>query len=150
MASSGIFPFLSPYCASKRATDIMINSLSNEFKNKNIKIISVKPCAIRTPFWNKSVELNFPVFEQASERIKEKYKKEMQFLKENAYANNSRGSFPEDVAKVIFNAVESANPKSSYTVGNDAFLTMIAAKILPQDLINKAVRYVLQKRTEKY
>ena len=29
MASSGIFPFLAPYCASKRATDILINSLSN-------------------------------------------------------------------------------------------------------------------------
>lgn len=150
MASSGIFPFLSPYCASKKATDIMINGLSNEFKNKNIQIVSVKPGCIITPFWNKSVSSNVPVFDKASERIKQKYEKEMKFLAENAHANNYRGSLPIDVAQTIFRAVESRKPKSSYTVGIDSAFTMFVSKFLPQDIINKIVRYFMKKRIEKY
>lgn len=150
MASSGIFPFLSPYCASKRATDIMINSLSNEFKQKNIKIVSIKPGCIRTPFWDKSVASNIPVYENSSERIQKKYEKEMKFLAENAKANNNRGSYPIDVAKTIFNTVESKNPKSSYTVGSDAAFTMLFSKILPQDIVNTAVKFVMKKRIKKF
>ena len=55
MASFGIFPFIAPYCASKRALDILFNSLSLE---SQIPVISVKPGVIATPLWNKSVELN--------------------------------------------------------------------------------------------
>ena len=55
MASFGIFPFVSPYCASKRALDILFNSLSVE---SNIKVVSVKPGVIATPLWGKSIELN--------------------------------------------------------------------------------------------
>ena len=149
MAASGIFPFLSPYCASKKATDIMLNSLSNEFKNNNIKIVSIKPGCIRTPFWNKSVDNNIPTFEASSETIKDKYKYEMKFLEENARANNYKGSLPEDVAKTIYKAVSSKNPKLSYTVGQDAFWTMFFAKILPQNIINSAVKFVMKKRIEK-
>lgn len=146
MAASGIFPFLAPYCASKKASDIMINSLFNEYKNKKIKFVSVKPGCIRTPFWNKSVNNNIPDFEKSSEAIKEKYKNEMTFLEKNAKANNYKGCFPKDVADTIFKAVEAKNPKLSYTVGTDAFLTMFFAKFLPQKIINSAVKFGLNYR----
>ena len=55
MASFGIFPFVAPYCASKRALDILFNSLAVE---SNIKVVSVKPGVIATPLWGKSVEIN--------------------------------------------------------------------------------------------
>ena len=53
MASFGIFPFVAPYCASKRALDILFNSLAVE---SNIKVVSVKPGVIATPLWDKSNE----------------------------------------------------------------------------------------------
>ncbi|MGN0014984.1 MAG: SDR family NAD(P)-dependent oxidoreductase [Candidatus Gastranaerophilaceae bacterium] len=146
MAASGIFPFLAPYCASKKATDIMLNSLMNEFKNKNVKVVSVKPGCIITPFWDKSVANNVPAFESSSDSMKKKYEKEMKFLAENAQKNNYRGTLPLKVAETIFKAVETEKPKLSYTVGNDAFFTMLFAKVFPQTLINKAVRFFLKKR----
>ncbi len=149
MAASGIFPFLSPYCASKKATDIMLNSLFNEFKNDKIKFISVKPGCIRTPFWNKSVDNNIPAFESSSETLKEKYAQEMKFLAENAHANNYRGSMPQDVAETILKAVEAKKPKLSYTVGSDSAFTMFMAKFMPQSIINCAVKTVMKKRIEK-
>lgn len=149
MAASGIFPFLAPYCASKKATDIMINSLSNEFKNKNIKIVSIKPGCIITPFWDKSVQNNLPQFETTNEKMKEKYSKEMQFLKANAEKNNYHGSKPKDVAETIYKAVESKNPKLSYTVGSDAFWVMLFSKLFSQEIINYIVKKVMSDRVKK-
>ena len=54
MSSFGIFPFISPYCASKRCLDMFFNSLLIENK-KNIKVVSIKPGVISTPLWGKSV-----------------------------------------------------------------------------------------------
>ena len=48
MASFGIFPFVAPYCASKRALDILFNSLEVEMQGR-IKVVSVKPGVIATP-----------------------------------------------------------------------------------------------------
>lgn len=146
MAASGIFPFLAPYCASKKTTDIMLNSLSNEFKNKNVKIVSIKPGCIMTPFWNKSISSNAPVFENSAEKQKNKYEKEMDFMFQNAKRNNYRGTKPIEVAKTIYKAVTSKNPKLSYTVGIDSFVTMLFAKILPQSFINCAVKFFFKAR----
>ncbi len=146
MASSGIFPFLAPYCASKKAADIMINSLANEFKKENVKIISIKPGCIITPFWNKSVDNNIPLFESASDSMKQKYQKEMNFLTDNAHKNNYRGTLPQKVAETVFKAVETNNPKISYTVGFDAFCIMLFEKLFPLSFINKTVRFFLKAR----
>lgn len=67
MASFGIFPFVGPYCASKRALDILFNSMLLEFKRNDIKIISIKPGVIKTPLWEKSIELNKEVFETSKQ-----------------------------------------------------------------------------------
>ena len=89
MASFGIFPFVAPYCASKRALDILFNSLAVE---SNIKVVSVKPGVIATPLWGKSVELN----KNSIEKCKE-YEKEMQYMIANAKKNETNGL---DVHKV--------------------------------------------------
>jgi len=149
MASSGIFPFLAPYCASKKATDIMINSLSNELRNDNIKIVSIKPGVIRTPLWNKAARENVASFESIPESSQKKYQAEMNYLVENAHQNNYKGAFASDVAKTILKVIESKNPKLSYTVGSDAFWTMLVSKFCPQSLINMIVKMQLNKICKK-
>ena len=57
MSSFGIFPFISPYCASKRCLDMFFNSLLLESK-RDIKVVSIKPGAIATPLWDKSIKEN--------------------------------------------------------------------------------------------
>lgn len=149
MASSGIFPFLAPYCASKRATDILLNSLSNEIKNDKIKIVSVKPGVIRTPLWDKAARENSAYFKTLTEASQTKYEAEMKYLVENAHQNNYRGAFAADVAKVVLKAIEAKNPKTSYTVGKDAFWIMLLSKFCPQSLINKFIKIKLNKICQK-
>lgn len=139
MASFGIFPFISPYCASKRCLDMFFNSLLIENK-KNIKIISIKPGVISTPLWGKSVTENSKYLDNCVG-----YEKEMQFIISNAQKNEQKGLQTSEVVKVILKADNAKNPKLSYTVGKDAFCAYLMSK-MPQRIINKLVKLGLKLR----
>lgn len=134
MASFGNFPFISPYCASKRALDIFFNALELE-NHKNIRVVSVKPGVIATPIWEKSVNSNLEYLENCDE-----YKKELEFVKNNALKNTLKGLSVSKVADLILKIDTLAKPKSSYTIGTDAKFAQILS-LLPQDLINKIVKF---------
>lgn len=144
MAASGIFPYLSPYCASKKATDIMLNSLMNEFKNKDVKIVSVKPGCIVTPFWDKSIQLNMKNFKT------EKYQAERAFLKQNAEHNSVHGTKPTSVARLLFKIFNKKHPRLSYTIGLDSKITMFLSWILPVRVINFMIKCFMCFSTRKH
>lgn len=139
MASYGVFPFISPYCASKRCLDMFFNSFLVENK-RNIKVISVKPGVIATPLWGKSVKENSKYLDNCCG-----YEKEMEFIITNARKNEEKGLSADNVVEVILKADSSKNPKLSYTVGKDAFVASLISK-LPQNIINNLVRAGLKIR----
>lgn len=139
MASYGIFPFISPYCASKKCLDMFFNSFIIENK-RNIKVISIKPGVIVTPLWEKSIKENTEAMTNC-----EGYEKEMEFIASNARKNESKGLCVEEVVNVILKADKAKKPKLSYTVGSDAFCAKMISK-LPQKLINKLVKLGLRVR----
>ena len=133
MASFGLFPFISPYCASKRCLDMFFNSLLIENK-KNIKVISIKPGVIATPLWTKSVEENSKYFDNYSD-----YSEEMKYVIANAQRNRTRGLSAEKVADLIIKVDRLKNPKLSYTIGADAYLAKLVSA-LPQKVINDIIK----------
>ncbi len=137
MASFGHFPFISPYCASKRALDIFFNAFNLE-NHDNIKVISIKPGVIATPIWEKSVKSNSESLDNVGH-----YDKEMEFIKSNALKNSNRGLKVENVAKFIKKVAILKNPKSSYVVGFDAWFASFLS-IFPQDFINSVIRLGLK------
>ena len=139
MASYGVFPFISPYCASKRCLDMFFNALLVENK-KDIKVVSIKPGVIATPLWGKSVEENSKYIENCKG-----YEKEMEFLISNAQKNESKGLSADKVVDVILKADGAKNPKLTYTVGRDAVAARIIAK-MPQSLINRLVKLGMKLR----
>lgn len=143
MASYGIFPFISPYCASKRCLDMFFNALLVENK-KNIQVVSVKPGVIATPLWGKSVEENSKYIENC-----QGYEKEMEFLISNAQKNESKGLAPDKVVDVILKADSAKKPKLTYTVGKDAMAARVIAK-LPQSTINRLVKIGLKLRIKNH
>ena len=142
MASYGLFPFIAPYCASKKALDMLFSSLMIE-TGARIKIISVKPGVISTPLWSKAIEEN-------EENIgSEKYRDIGNFLKSNAKQNISKGLNSEIVAKKVLEIANLKNPKKSYTVGLDAFAARIVSK-LPQNIIDIIIEKNLAKQIDNY
>lgn len=142
MASFGLFPFISPYCASKRALDIFFNAFELE-THKNIKVISIKPGVIATPLWKKSVDNNMPQFENYAG-----YENELEFLKDNALKNSNRGLDVREVAKFIQKVAFSKKPKSSYTIGFDAKMAQFFS-YFPQDFINFMMKKGMEYRFRK-
>ena len=139
MSSFGNFPFISPYCASKRALDIFFNAFALE-NHRNIKVISIKPGVIATPIWKKSVETNLQSLSGCQE-----YGKELEFIKNNALKNSGKGLNVNDAAKFILKTACAKNPRTSYTLGRDAKFAQVLS-YLPQDLINKLVKFGLRAR----
>lgn len=139
MASYGIFPFISPYCASKRALDMFFNSFLIENK-RNIKVVSIKPGVISTPLWAKSIEANSKYLDNCAG-----YEKEMEFMIKNARKNEETGLNVDKVTEIILKADKSKHPKLSYTVGKDAFVAKLISK-LPQNMINKIILLGLKLR----
>lgn len=142
MASFGIFPFIGPYCASKRALDILFNSMQLECGG-GIKVISVKPGVIKTPLWDKSIDINKDSLEN-----NKKYEREFEFMAKNAKKNNHKGLEAQEVADFIIKISEKKNPKFSYTIGFDAKCAEFFSHF-PLGWINFAVKKGLKHRMNK-
>ena len=138
MASYGMFPFLAPYSASKRALDMLFNSLRIETGSK-VKIISVKPGVISTPLWKKAVEENKDNLGSG------KYKVVADYLTANAMKNSNHGLNPRTVAKQILKIANCEKPKTSYVIGLDAIGVRLLSK-LPQHCIDLIVEHQLIKK----
>lgn len=136
MSSFGIYPFIAPYCASKRALDILFNLFQLE---SGIKVISLKLGAVATPIWSKSIKENQKALEQAKG-----YEKECEYLVQNAQKNEVKGMPVSKIVSAVLKIDCKANPKPSYTIGLDAKVSEIFAH-LPQGAINYVVKQKLQK-----
>ena len=139
MSSFGIFPFISPYCASKRCLDMFFNSLLIENKS-NLKIVSIKPGVIATPLWDKSVRENSKLIDKC-----EGYEEEMNFIARNALKNETKGLSVDKVVDLILKIDSTKNPRLSYLLGKDAVFASLLSK-LPQSLVNKIVKFGLKSR----
>ena len=141
MAGYGNIPFLSPYCISKASADILLNAYGLE---SDKKVVSIRPGAVATKFWENSIKLNSDTLESKSE----KFQKEREFLIKNAEKNALKATNPIYAAKKIVKIIELKNPKPVYNIGLDSKL-MKLSRFLPQELINFAIKAVMKKRISK-
>lgn len=141
MSSFGIFPFIAPYAASKRAMDIMFNAMALEMK-KEVNVISIKPGVIATPLWEKSIKENEAGFATCSD-----YKSEINFMVKNAKSNSVKGLSVEKVVQVVAKADAAKSPKPSYTVGADAKAAEFISH-LPQGILNKLIKLKLKQKAK--
>lgn len=141
MAAYGIFPFLTPYCMSKAAADILLNTYSIE---SGKKVVSIRPGAVATKFWDRSIELNKNILENK----KTKYQKESEFLLKNAQRNSLHANNSINVAKKIAKIINAKNPKPVYNIGMDSKIVKLT-RFLPQNLVNALIKFILKMRTNK-
>lgn len=142
LASYGIFPYIAPYCASKRALDILFNSLMLENKD-NIKVVSVKPAVIKTPIWDKSIKKAQETFEELNDIYKRKYNDELSYMATHSKENALKGIDPCILAHTIVKIIDSKNPKPSYNIGFESSCADWVSKF-PQIIINFIIKAKLK------
>ena len=122
-------PVLSAYQSTKFALEGLSESMSYELEPFGIRVVVIEPGFIRTNIINSSISVEkaldpkSPYF-QLMQKVKNHFKSMLE--------NESSSSPPEEVAKVILQAITSENPQLRYTVGNDA-ATIIQARINMSD-----------------
>jgi len=115
-------PLNSPYVASKFALEGLSESIAYEVEQFGIRVVIIEPGFIRTNLVNsdtsakKTLDPKSPYF-SLMQKVENHFKSMME--------NVSSSSPPEEVAKVILQAVRSKNPELRYTVGT----TIIQARM---------------------
>ena len=122
-------PSLSAYHSTKFALEGLSESICYELEPFGIRVVVIEPGFIRTNIMNSSMiakkaqDPRSPYF-SLTQQLERSFKSAME--------NTSASSPPEEVAKVVLQAVTSESPKLRYTVGNDAS-SMIRAKTTMSD-----------------
>jgi NAD(P)-dependent dehydrogenase (short-subunit alcohol dehydrogenase family) len=123
-------PGLSAYHSTKFALEGLSESISYELEPFGIRVVVIEPGVIRTNIMNSSV------LAKKAQDPKSPYFSSIRQLErsfKSAMENTSASSPPEEVAKVVLQAVASQSPKLRYAVGNDAS-SLIQAKTTMSDI----------------
>jgi NAD(P)-dependent dehydrogenase (short-subunit alcohol dehydrogenase family) len=130
-------PGVSVYAASKHAVEAITDSLRVELHPFGIKVIAVEPGGIKTPIWEKGAKRDAAMPDDAATAERRELYAPIVKLLQKLNARPG-GLPPEDVAKVVIDALESAKPKNRYLVGNDA-KSLALLRRLPDALRDRAI-----------
>ena len=112
-------PGVSVYAGSKHAVEAITDSLRVELHRFGIKVIVVEPGGIKTPIWSKGAKRDTAIkSDEETTELRELYGPLLRLLQK---LNTDPGGLePDEVAKVLINALETSRPKNRYLVGKDA------------------------------
>ena len=125
-------PFMSPYNISKFGLEALGESLRAELAPWKIKVVVIEPGSIDTEIWSKGADTINAIFAKLPARAKKLYEPQMRRFGEVLAETASRGVHPDRVAKVIYGAIRSHNPRPRYLVGRDAKVAARLKGTLPE------------------
>ena len=120
-------PALSAYHSTKFALEGLSESIAFELEPFGIRVVIIEPGVIRTNILNssssakKALDPKSPYF-SLSQKLNDNFKSMME---------SESSSPPEEVAKVILQAVTSENPQLRYSIGDDAANLIHARENMP-------------------
>ena len=128
-------PALSAYHSTKFALEGLSESIAFELEPFGIRVVIIEPGVIRTNILNssssakKALDPKSPYF-SLSQKLNDNFKSMME---------SELSSPPEEVAKVILQAVTSENPQLRYSIGDDAANLIHARKNMPDKEFRKMI-----------
>ena len=118
------FPGISAYVSTKFAIEGFSESLMYELFPFGIRVIIIEPGVIKTNFFHNCI-----VSEKSSKKSSS-YSNSLKKIQKNIELMQEHATSPVEVAKVIFHALKTDEPKQRYVVGNDAAMILEAKKSL--------------------
>jgi len=133
------FPFFGAYHAAKFGLEAVGDVFRQELRPWGIKVAIVEPGSIATPIWDRGDEEVDAIAERARDGHADLYGKAMVSYRELARKTGERGIPPQKVAEKIEHALSARRPRTRYLVGADAYGQALAAKLLPDRLLDWVV-----------
>jgi NAD(P)-dependent dehydrogenase (short-subunit alcohol dehydrogenase family) len=133
-------PLVGPYAASKFALEAVSDSLRREVRSQGIEVVVVEPGAIKTPIWGKGNAAADEMLADAPPEAEQLYGGLIRALRaETVKIEEKSGLPPEEVAKVVGEALTARKPKTRYLVGRDAKMRAALAKRLPDRVMDSLI-----------
>jgi len=136
-------PFIGPYCASKAALAMLMDSLRLEIAPFGIAVSLFEFAAVKTPIWEKGRNLKVELEKRLPPKALEDYDP---FIAASVKAidKEERGGLdPRIVADAIAGAFTAPKPRARYVIGKQARI-QAAVALLPHATRDSIVRKVLR------
>jgi len=131
-------PTYGAYSASKHALEGLSNALRLEMYPFGVEVVLIEPGYILTSFQQTAKELAQPYVEKAAESP---YAKVYSGTWSGSESGRKKSkATPEDCARVILKAIESAHPKPRYPVTSMTKWLAFGKRILPDTLLDSVLR----------
>ena len=130
------FPLLGPYAVTKFALEAFNDTLRRELAHQGVRVICVSPGVVSTPLYDKGLRQADAMLASADPEVVERYAG-LTASAQRAAIDGAAGARPAaDVAAVIARALTARAPRLRYTVGADARAASVAARVLPDRLLD--------------
>ena len=126
-----VFPLTGAYSASKFAIEAIADTLRIELLPWNIHVSLIEPGSVKTPIWNKSLELADRIMSELPDMAFQLYGDLIQSVQKILIRRGQTGIQPKEVAQAVTHALIARRPKTRYFVGSDAKLLVAFAKYVP-------------------
>ncbi len=126
-------PFLGAYAAAKHGVEGFSESLRRELLLVGIDVIIIAPGSVATAIWDKAEAL--PLGHVAGTIWDKPHRTFIAWMIENG----RRGLTPEQVGKVIANALSARKPKTWYEVVKGRFANAIVPSLLPRRALDRVI-----------
>lgn len=123
-------PFSSFYASTKAAMETFTRGLRNEVAAFGIKVAIISPFGIKTKIPQDLCLPEDSPYECSAKRAKA--------IRDKTLAEKSPG--PEVVSDCVMKILKKKNPRPSYSVGHNAWLTEHLARIMPSKMVENSIR----------
>jgi NAD(P)-dependent dehydrogenase (short-subunit alcohol dehydrogenase family) len=137
-------PLFGPYSASKFALEAVSDVLRREVAEHGVRVVSVEPGGIATPIWDKGLDDGRRIMAGMPEEVARRYARLIPAVTKVAERLGREGLPPEAVAEVVGKAITSRRPRARYVVGRDAKIQAIAARLLPDAVLDSVIARTLR------
>ena len=142
IAGQSALPFLGSYAASKHALEAVADTLRVELRPFGIHVSLVQPGTIKTPIWTKSAAVADELANGAGAELAGLYGERIAAFRKVAQTRGAKGASPDEVARVVEEALTTERPRTRKLVGLDAKLRA-GVERLPDRLRDRVYERVL-------
>jgi NAD(P)-dependent dehydrogenase (short-subunit alcohol dehydrogenase family) len=134
-----IFPLEAAYCASKAALEAMTDSLRMELRPAGIPVSVIEPGFIGTEMLSKSLDAWDKLEKTLPQEAHDRYGPFIDKAMKRIDRVKNMGSPPEGVAKLVAKALKAKTPKRRYRIGRGSRSMILAAKYVPEPILDWAI-----------